>query len=72
MRCMYCGEEMVNGRITIYEMGTLIPMLHPATIRFTPDGDKSNVIRSNTYEKDSHGYYCRRCDRIIADFKPSF
>ena len=68
MKCLYCGDELVEGSVALYEMATLIPKLHPATIKFKPDDSNKNVKKSNTYVKDSHGYYCERCKRIFADF----
>ena len=37
MKCLYCGDELVEGSVELYEMATLIPKLHPATIKFKPD-----------------------------------
>ena len=68
MKCLYCGDELVEGSVALYEMATLIPKLHPATIKFKPNDSNKNVKKSNTYVKDSHGYYCERCKRIFADF----
>ena len=68
MKCLYCGDELVEGGVELYEMATLIPKLHPATIKFKPDDSNKNVKKSNTYVKDSHGCYCERCKRFFADF----
>ncbi len=68
MKCLYCGNELVAGRVELYEMATLIPKLHPATIKFKPNKPDGRVKKSNTYVKDSHGYYCENCKRIFADF----
>ena len=68
MKCSYCGDELVEGSVELYEMATMIPKLHPATIKFKPNDSNKNVKKSNTYVKDSHGYYCERSKRIFADF----
>ena len=68
MKCIYCDDELLEGEVQIYESLSLIRKLHPATIRFKPNDKKHKVKKSSSYANDTHGYYCKKCNRIIADF----
>lgn len=71
MKCLYCDAELVEGEIQIYESLSLIRRLHPATIRFKSN-DEKKVKKSSSFAEDTHGYYCKKCNRIIADFVAEF
>ena len=70
MKCMYCGSELETGTIQLYQMLSLIPSCSPATIKYIPYDKSKKVKKSNSYDTKMHGYYCVKCNRIIADFSP--
>lgn len=39
MKCLYCGNELIDGRIQLYEFGSVI-LKKPATLKFIPKDKK--------------------------------
>jgi len=67
MECPICKQEMIEGKIQIYEMGSVIFHM-PATMKFVPnDKNKKTVktIKAGHYQK-IQGYCCEKCNKIVA------
>lgn len=67
MKCLYCGNELIDGRIQLYEFGSVI-LKKPATLKFIPKDKKERSKKASQVDYSSHGFYCKRCNRIFADF----
>jgi hypothetical protein len=67
MNCIYCGCELLEGKIQLYELGSLILKM-PATLKFIPDDKTEKTKKANQMDNSSHGFYCKKCNRIFADF----
>lgn len=67
MQCIYCGDELLEGKIQLYELGSVILKM-PATLKFIPKEKTEKVKKANQFDDSSHGFYCKKCNRIFADF----
>lgn len=67
MNCVYCGNELVEGRIQLYQFGSVILKM-PATLKFIPKDKTEKCKKANQMDDSSHGFYCKKCNRIFADF----
>lgn len=67
MECPICKQEMIEGKIQIYEMGSAF-VHKPATMKFVPN-DKARktvkTVKGGRYQK-TQGYCCEKCNKIIA------
>lgn len=62
MKCPYCTKEMKQGKIMMYEWGSILKM--PATLKYT-SLDKQ-IKRKVTSGDEEQGWYCDRCKKMIA------
>ena len=67
MECPICKQEMIEGKVQIYEMGSVI--LHrPVTMKFVPNdkGEKTvKTVSGGQYQK-IQGYRCEKCNKIVS------
>ena len=67
MECPICKQEMVEGKVQIYEMGS--PLLHmSATVKFVPNDKHKKTIKTVEGGRytNNQGYCCEKCKKIIA------
>lgn len=67
MKCIYCESELLEGKIQLYEFGSVILKM-PATLKFIPNDKTEKNKKANQFDQSSHGFYCKKCNRIFADF----
>ena len=67
MKCIYCGNELLEGKVQLYEFGSVILKM-PATLKFIPEDKAEKSKKANQFDDSSHGFYCKMCNRIFADF----
>lgn len=67
MNCIYCGNELLEGKIQLYEWGSVIFKM-PATLKFIPNDNAEKAKKANQMDDSTHGFYCKKCNRIFADF----
>lgn len=46
MKCLYCGNELIDGRIQLYEFGSVI-LKKPATLKFIPKDKKERSKKAS-------------------------
>lgn len=64
MNCPICNQEMTEGKIQIYEMGSFI--LHmPATMKFIPDDKTKKSVKADRFQ-EMKGYCCKKCKKIVS------
>lgn len=67
MKCVYCESELMEGKIQLYEFGSVVLKM-PATLKFIPNDKTEKSKKANQFDQSSHGFYCSKCNRIFADF----
>jgi len=67
MTCIYCKNELIEGKIQLYEFGSVILKM-PATLKFIPNDKEEKTKKASQFDDSSHGFYCKTCNRIFADF----
>ena len=64
MKCPICDQEMIEGKIQLYEMGSVI--LHmPATMKFVPNDKDRKHVKADHFQ-EIQGYCCEKCKKIVA------
>lgn len=64
MECPICKNEMIAGKVQIYEMGSFI--LHmPATMKFIPNDNSKKSVKADHFQ-EMYGYCCEKCNKIVS------
>lgn len=62
MECPICNQEMLEGKIKIYEMWNLFS---PATMKFVPNDKSKKSVKADHFEL-IQGYCCEKCRKIVS------